>query len=171
MLIACRSFNCICDHWSVASHHDCLHNCRSMTSVCQCHPTGGSNSAHWQWCVTYSLWSGDSVLCGCVRECPCVSRRVGRSVLHASWLDDQVFFTLVICVLSMLPPHHSWGSVYESADAACVFRIVFFFSEKGIQRVVWKLGCVWCWKWHQAAACVSLSGVFVCVALILQTLL
>lgn len=119
MLIACRSFNCICAYWSMASHHVCLHNCRSMTSACQCHPTGSSNSAHWQWRVTCSLWSGDFEVC----ECLCGSGRMGRSVLYHGWMIRH-FSSWFICWLGALTPHNPWRSVCESVDTACVFQIV-----------------------------------------------
>lgn len=112
MLIACRSFNCICAFWSVASHHVCLHNFQSMTSACQCHPTGVSNSAHWQWCVTCSLWS--------VRVCKCASARVGGSVLHHSWMIRH-FSCWFICVLRALTPCHPWGmSAWKRRHGMCV---------------------------------------------------
>lgn len=49
----------------------------------------------------------------------------GRQECVASWLDDQAFFMMVICVLRVPTPHHLWGSVCKSVDTACVFCFVF----------------------------------------------
>lgn len=164
MLIACRSFNCICAYWSVASHHVCLRNCRSMTRACQCHPTGGSNSVHRQWCVTCCLWSGNFKLCDCVCECSCVSGRADRNVLHHAWMIRH-FSCWFICVLRVLTPHCPWGSVCESVDTACVFGI----GSKRKSRGVFGNCGVFDAENESNQPHVSLSRVFVWVGLIMQT--